>query len=120
MPKYNHMCSVAFTIVSESEDGSDITRGQFLQAIQKRLNGLVYDSDVHEAILPPEDTYLETITQDEFRKDSEQCINCQSTDIYGNEWDCRESRVFQNRGCNVCDATWTVCFEAKSYLRHDD
>jgi hypothetical protein len=114
------MCSLAFTIVSNEEDGSDITRGQFLQAIQKRLNTLVDDADVHEAILPPEDTYMETITQEEFRKNAEQCPNCQSSDIYGTGWDCRENRVFQNRECNICDVTWTVCFEAKSFLRHDE
>jgi hypothetical protein len=114
------MCSVAFTIVCGTEDGSDITRGQFLQAVQKRLNALVTDKDVHEAILPPEDTYMETITQEEFRENAEQCPNCQSSDIWGNEWDCRDNRVYQNRDCNICDATWTVCFKAKSYLRHDE
>jgi hypothetical protein len=40
MPKYNHMLDLAFTVISEQEDGSDITPLQIHMAILKRLESL--------------------------------------------------------------------------------
>lgn len=40
MPKYNHMLDIAFTVISEKEDGSDITPEQIHVAIAKRLESL--------------------------------------------------------------------------------
>ena len=37
MPKYNHMLDIAFIVISEEEDGSDITPEQIHVAIAKRL-----------------------------------------------------------------------------------
>ena len=37
MPKYNHMLDIAFEVISEDEDGSDITPEQIHVAILKRL-----------------------------------------------------------------------------------
>ena len=37
MPKYNHMLDIAFIVISEEEDGSDITPEQIHAAIAKRL-----------------------------------------------------------------------------------
>ncbi len=40
MPKYNHMLDMAFEVISEQEDGSDITPEQIHLAIKKRLASL--------------------------------------------------------------------------------
>tara|TARA_B110000503_G_C7127191_1_gene405205 strand:+ start:155 stop:526 length:372 start_codon:yes stop_codon:yes gene_type:complete len=40
MTKYNHMLDIAFTVISEEEDGSDITPEQIHEAIAKRLVSL--------------------------------------------------------------------------------
>lgn len=40
MPKYNHMLDIAFEVISEKEDGSDITPDQIHVAILKRLESL--------------------------------------------------------------------------------
>jgi len=40
MPKYNHMLDIAFTVISEKQDGSDITPEQIHVAIAKRLESL--------------------------------------------------------------------------------
>jgi hypothetical protein len=40
MPKYNHMLDMAFEVISEKEDGSDITPEQIHLAVKKRLASL--------------------------------------------------------------------------------
>jgi hypothetical protein len=40
MTKYSHMLDIAFTVISEAEDGSDITPEQIHLAIAKRLVSL--------------------------------------------------------------------------------
>ena len=40
MPRYSHMLDIAFTVISEKEDGSDITPEQIHLAIAKRLVSL--------------------------------------------------------------------------------
>jgi len=40
MTKYNHMLDIAFTVISEKQDGSDITPEQIHVAILKRLVSL--------------------------------------------------------------------------------
>ena len=40
MPRYSHMLEIAFTVISEEEDGSDITPEQIHVAIAKRLVSL--------------------------------------------------------------------------------
>ena len=40
MTKYNHMLDIAFTVISEEDDGSDITPEQIHVAIAKRLVSL--------------------------------------------------------------------------------
>jgi hypothetical protein len=40
MTKYNHMLDIAFEVISEQEDGSDITPEQIHLAIAKRLKSL--------------------------------------------------------------------------------
>ena len=37
MTKYNHMLDIAFTVISETEDGSDITPEQIHLGIERRL-----------------------------------------------------------------------------------
>lgn len=40
MPRYNHVLDIAFIVISEEEDGSDITPEQIHVAIAKRLVSL--------------------------------------------------------------------------------
>jgi hypothetical protein len=40
MPRFNHMLDIAFEVISEDEDGSDITPEQVHVAILKRLVSL--------------------------------------------------------------------------------
>jgi hypothetical protein len=40
MTKYNHMLDIAFEVISEEDDGSDITPEQIHVAILKRLVSL--------------------------------------------------------------------------------
>ena len=40
MTKYNHMLDIAFTVISEEDDGSDITPEQIHVAIAKRIASL--------------------------------------------------------------------------------
>ncbi len=40
MIRYNHMLDIAFEVISEKEDGSDITPEQIHLAIKKRLASL--------------------------------------------------------------------------------
>lgn len=39
--KYNHMLDLTFTVISKTEDGSDITPAQIQKGILKRLIALV-------------------------------------------------------------------------------
>ena len=41
MPRYNHVLDIAFEIISEEDDGSDITPEQIHVAIAKRIASLV-------------------------------------------------------------------------------
>jgi hypothetical protein len=120
MARYDHVCCLAFTIASDKEDGSDITRGQFLQAIQRRITDLVDDWAVHEAILPPEDTYVQEMTQEEFRENPEQCVVCHCDSISGGLWDCEGDFVYQVRTCNNCEESWTVAFKAQHFNKHNE
>ena len=43
MTKYNHMLDIAFTVISETEDGSDITPEQIHLGIERRLVTLSED-----------------------------------------------------------------------------
>mgnify|MGYP003650468251 CR=1 FL=1 len=40
MPRYNHVLDIAFEIISEEDDGSDITPEQIHVAIAKRIASL--------------------------------------------------------------------------------
>lgn len=48
MPKFNHMYDIAFTIVSEAEDGSDVTPAMLREALLKRAAEMA-DEDFPEA-----------------------------------------------------------------------
>ena len=45
MTKYNHMLDIAFEVISEKEDGSDITPEQIHLAIAKRLESLAESNE---------------------------------------------------------------------------
>jgi len=40
MPRYNHMCDVAFTLVTEQEDIINVPPAEILDALQKRVDYL--------------------------------------------------------------------------------
>ena len=43
--KYNHMLDIAFTVISETEDGSDITPEQIHLGIERRLVSLAESNE---------------------------------------------------------------------------
>ena len=45
MAKYNHMLDMAFEVISEKEDGSDITPEQIHLAVKKRLASLAENNE---------------------------------------------------------------------------
>ena len=45
MAKYNHMLDMAFEVISEKEDGSDITPEQIHLAVKKRLASLAESNE---------------------------------------------------------------------------
>ena len=60
MASYNHVFSIAFTVISETPDGSDVTAEMLSTAAQKRIANLNDSSDSNdwiEAAGAPEDTY---------------------------------------------------------------
>lgn len=60
MAKFNHMITVAFEIISNEEDGSDITPHMLLTGLLKRmvnLNETPNQLEWFEACMPPLDTY---------------------------------------------------------------
>jgi hypothetical protein len=59
-PRYNHACFLGFEVLSDTEDGDDITIDMLREALHKRIDSL--NSSEHggewlEACLPPNDTY---------------------------------------------------------------
>lgn len=60
MKTYNHMFTVAFSIPgSTTEDGSDISNAQYLEALIKRAIDLYEHDEFEEALGGPDDTYQE-------------------------------------------------------------
>lgn len=61
MPKYNHAFDIAFEVVSEKEDGSDVTADMMRAALEKRIASLDSHGDLYweEAVGAPYDTYRE-------------------------------------------------------------
>lgn len=57
MPRFSHVYEIAFTVVSEKEDGSDVTAEMVRGAIARRVQELPNDELVNEAIAGPGDTY---------------------------------------------------------------
>ena len=60
MKRYNHMYSLAFSVVNNSEDGERTTPAEVRRAIFMRLAAMT-DGEVLEAIGYPEDTYEEVL-----------------------------------------------------------
>jgi hypothetical protein len=62
MPKFNHAFDVAFSVVSEREDGSDVTPAMFRAALLHRITQLDAE-EAHggweQACGAPFDTYQE-------------------------------------------------------------
>jgi hypothetical protein len=58
MKQYNHMFTIAFEVVNNSEDGSETTNEEILSGIQARLKTLAgHPKELQEAIQPCLDTY---------------------------------------------------------------
>ena len=56
--KYNSVCTIAFTIDHNEEDGSDITPQMIRSALAKRMTAIMKndESEFLEACLPVDDT----------------------------------------------------------------
>ena len=64
MPKYNHMYSIAFSVVSDDPDGNDVTAPMLFCALMGRLrrmmeSGQNWEAEMLEGCGCPEDTYEE-------------------------------------------------------------
>lgn len=60
MAQFNHMVTIAFEVISDKEDGSDITPLMLLNGLLKRatnLNETPNQFEWLEACMPPHDTY---------------------------------------------------------------
>jgi hypothetical protein len=50
MAKFNHLYDVAFTVVSNTEDGSDVTPAMLRAALEKRIESLFASSESLEPL----------------------------------------------------------------------
>jgi len=59
MTQYNHALSLAFEVISNDEEGEDITIPMLKAALQKRVENIDSGGDLEweQACLPPWDTY---------------------------------------------------------------
>jgi len=57
--KYNHAFDVAFAVVSNDPDGEDVTAEMMRDALLKRVETLMADGEMIEAVGCPFDTYEE-------------------------------------------------------------
>ena len=57
--KYNHVFTIAFSLISELPTGEDVTQDQFVRALLLRIENLMKNNEMHEAIGMPDDTYEE-------------------------------------------------------------
>jgi hypothetical protein len=58
-PTYNHLYTLAFSVVSQHPKGEDVTPSMFRDAIVDRMADLDCADEWEEAIGPPHDTYKE-------------------------------------------------------------
>ena len=60
MPVYNHMFTIAFTVVSEN-DGEHVTEQELLDGLANRLQTLAAsgNDEIVEAVGLPDDTHIE-------------------------------------------------------------
>ncbi len=61
MSDYNHVYTVTFSLVSQQEDGEDVTADMIRKALQNRIEDLDFSGGLAwlEAVNGPEDTYEE-------------------------------------------------------------
>ena len=55
--KFNHVFSVAYSLESDTPDGSDIGEHEHVAALLKRVAALIDNDEIIEAVGFPEDTY---------------------------------------------------------------
>lgn len=55
--RYNHMYTVAFTVISSHPEGLDVTPEDFRRALTQRMNDLDLSGEWDEAVGAPDDTY---------------------------------------------------------------
>jgi len=59
MGKYNHACSISFTVISDDPQGNDFTPAMLREALFRRIADLDFSEDWVEAVGAPFDTYEE-------------------------------------------------------------
>lgn len=59
MAKFNHAFDIAFSLVSEKQDASDVTAAMLKEALLKRIENLDAEDTWIEAAGAPFDTYEE-------------------------------------------------------------
>jgi hypothetical protein len=56
MPKFDHVYVLAFTVISDTPDASDVTPDMFKAALQSRARDLELTNEWEEAVGDPYDT----------------------------------------------------------------
>lgn len=59
MKKYNHAYDIGFSLISSTEDASDVTPEMFRTALVNRIEQLDKDNEWAEVVHAPFDTYEE-------------------------------------------------------------
>tara|TARA_R100000234_G_C4982155_1_gene171470 strand:+ start:781 stop:966 length:186 start_codon:yes stop_codon:yes gene_type:complete len=59
MAKFNHAFDIAFSLTSETEDGSDVDEQALYEALLLRIEGCRENGDLVECCGAPFDTYIE-------------------------------------------------------------
>jgi hypothetical protein len=57
VPLYNHMFTIAFTVISERE-GADVTDGELIDGLNQRILDITINKEVQEACQPAIDTCI--------------------------------------------------------------
>jgi len=57
MTKFNHMYGIAFTVISNTENGRDVTPAMLRAALERRIQDVFVDSGEWEAACELCDTY---------------------------------------------------------------
>jgi hypothetical protein len=114
------MCTLAFEINSNEEDGEDISLSDFRSALIKRMHNLDTVEELREAILPPEDT-VENFprTNEAYKENFDECPYCESDQVHYGSLDFEGDSIYQACLCNDCGKSWSASYAICGYVKHE-